>query len=300
MNSPVKWADANRWNPDSPMRNIRLTLAYDGSPFAGWQVQPDARTVQGELEAAILRLTGEEVRVLSAGRTDAGVHALGQVASFLTSSTIPGEKWRPALQGQLPPEIVVRDSEETPSEFHATFSATSKRYRYVIFNSVIEDPFLRRYVWRLNGSLDAVAMSNAARCLLGTHDFRCFETEWPNKATSVRTVMDVRLQSVAQWNVWSDESVADTPPTAVGTPIVVFEIEADGFLYNMVRSIVGTLVNIGRGRWPVDAMLQIIKGQDRTRAGETAPAEGLYLVQVHYDGVPRRQNKSPGTMPDGG
>jgi tRNA pseudouridine38-40 synthase len=270
------------------MRNIRLTLAYDGTPFAGWQVQPAARTIQGELESAIQRLTGEDVRVLSAGRTDAGVHALGQVASFQTNSTIPGEKWRPALQGQLPPEIVVRYSEEAPLEFHATFAATSKRYRYVILNSVIDDPFLRRYAWRLNGPLDVAAMSTAAECLRGTHDFRCFETEWPNKATSVRTVMDVRLQSLAQWSAWSDEAVTDAPPAAVEMRFVVLEIEADGFLYNMVRSIVGTLVNIGRGRWPVEAMRQIIEGQDRTRAGETAPAEGLYLVRVRYDGVPRR------------
>jgi tRNA pseudouridine38-40 synthase len=271
-----------------PMRNIRLTLAYDGSPFAGWQVQPDARTVQGELEAAILRLTGEDVRVLSAGRTDAGVHALGQVASFQTSSTIPGDKWRPALQGHLPPEIVVRRSEEATAEFHATFSATSKRYRYVILNSLVDDPFLRRYAWRLNGPLDDAAMCTAAECLRGTHDFRCFETDWPNKATSVRTVLDVRLRRLAQWSAWSDDPGTDAPSAPIESPFLIFEIEADGFLYNMVRSIVGTLVNIGRGRWPVEAMRQIIDGQDRTRAGETAPAEGLYLVRVRYDGVPRR------------
>lgn len=270
------------------MRNIRLTLAYDGSPFAGWQVQPDARTVQGDLEAAIRRLTGEEVRALSAGRTDAGVHALAQVASFQTNSTIPGEKWRPALQGELPPEIVVRHSEEAPPDFHATFSATSKRYRYVIFNSQIDDPFMRKYAWRMNGPLDADAMSTAARFLLGTHDFRCFETEWPNKATSVRTVLDVGLQRVAAWNVWSQDPVAAGSETSAELPYLVFEVEADGFLYNMVRSIVGTLVNIGRGRWPVDAMQQIIESEERSRAGETAPAQGLYLARVHYDGVARR------------
>lgn len=269
------------------MCNIRLTLAYDGTPFAGWQVQPAARTVQGELEAAITRLAGEQVRVLSAGRTDAGVHALGQVASFQTNSTIPGEKWRPALQGQLPPEIVVRHSEEVPPDFHATYSATSKRYRYVIFNSPIDDPFLRRYAWRLNGPLDVEAMSAAASCLQGTHDFRCFETEWPNKATSVRTVMDVRLQRLAAWSGWSGMPIADTPPACGEGPFISFEIEADGFLYNMVRSIVGTLVNIGRGRWPVDVMRQIMESGDRTRAGETAPAQGLYLVHVRYDGASR-------------
>ena len=178
------------------MRNIRLLLAYDGTAYAGWQVQPDARSVQGELEAAIERLTGERPRVLSAGRTDAGVHALGQVASFQTKSTIPGEKWRPALQGQLPADIVIRESTEAAPEFHATFSATSKRYRYLILNSMLDDPFLQRRAWRLNGLLHDSAMASAAAALVGTHDFRCFETEWPNKATSVRTVFDARVHRI--------------------------------------------------------------------------------------------------------
>lgn len=263
------------------MRNIRLTLAYDGGAYAGWQVQPAARTVQGELESAIEGLTGERPRVLSAGRTDAGVHALGQVANFLTDSTIPGEKWRPALQGRLPPDIVVLDSADAPAEFHATFSATSKRYRYVIFNSMVDDPFLRRYAWRLNGPLDMDAMAAAAQSLVGTHDFRCFESEWPNKATSVRTVLDAQLRSFGHWCGWSSAPLA-APMTHLDQPYIAFEIEADGFLYNMVRAIVGTLVNIGRGKWDPGMMQQIIAAGDRSRAGETAPPQGLYLVRVDY------------------
>lgn len=263
------------------MRNIRLTLSYDGGAYAGWQVQPAARTVQGELESAIEALTGERPRVLSAGRTDAGVHALGQVASFLTDSTIPGEKWRPALQGRLPPDIVVLHSEDAPPDFHATFSATSKRYRYVIFHSLIDDPFLRRYAWRLSGPLDVEAMATSAQSLIGTHDFRCFESEWPNKATSVRTVVDAQVRSFGHWSGWSSASLA-APNTTLEQPFIAFEIEADGFLYNMVRAIVGTLVNIGRGKWNAGMMAQIIAAGDRSRAGETAPPQGLYLVRVNY------------------
>jgi tRNA pseudouridine38-40 synthase len=235
-------------------------------------------------------LTGESVRVLSSGRTDAGVHALGQVANFQTSSSIPADKWRAALQGQLPPDIVVLQSAAAPPEFHATYSATSKRYRYVIRNALVDDPFLRRYAWRINSDLDVDAMAAAARSLAGTHDFRCFETEFPNKATSVRTVLDVDVRQVSGWNVWWPAPLA-APRGLSGLPaargsdsaeFVCFEIEADGFLYNMVRAIVGTLVNIGRGKWPVAALEQAIASQDRSHAGETVPPQGLYLVLVRY------------------
>lgn len=264
------------------MRNIRLTLAYDGADFAGWQVQPDARTVQGELERAINQLTGETVRVLSAGRTDAGVHALGQVANFHTESAIPADKWRPALQGVLPPDIAIRESTEVPLEFHATYSAVSKRYRYLLRTALVDDPFLRRYAWRVSADLDVPAMAAAVQALRGTHDFRCFETEWPNKATSVRTVLDVAVRRLERWSAWT---AAPLPAAAVSPDageFIAVEIEADGFLYNMVRAIVGTLVNVGRGKWPVGALARAIESQDRSQAGETAPARGLYLVAVRY------------------
>ena len=272
------------------MPNIRLTLAYDGTAYYGWQVQPAARTVQGELQSAIEALTGERVNVLSAGRTDSGVHALGQVANFSTNATIPADKWRPALQGKLPADIVVLDSRAVAADFHATYSAISKRYRYVLRRSLVDDPFVGRYAWRIAGELDVEAMNTAARALLGTHDFRCFETEWPNKATSVRTILDVGFSLLDRWPAWmtgvppaSSRRAAGLNP-AVCNEFVCFEIEADGFLYNMVRAIVGTLVNIGRGKWPVDRMAEIIAGQDRSAAGETAPAHGLYLVRVRYPG----------------
>jgi tRNA pseudouridine38-40 synthase len=266
----------------APSRVIRLKLAYDGSEFAGWQVQPARRTVQGVVEAAIEKLTGERIRVLSAGRTDAGVHALGQVASFRTRAAIPGDKWRPALQSHLPPDVVILESDEIGADFHATFSAKSKRYRYVIRNRLVDDPFLRRYAWRIAGELDAARMHEAAQSLLGTHDFRCFESNWPNKATSVRTIQDASVRRIASWPGWSPLPLGSAAPDAEAE-FIVLEVEADGFLYNMVRAIVGTLVNIGRGKWDVGIVREIVEGKNRARAGETAPPQGLYLVCVNYE-----------------
>ncbi|MCA8993945.1 MAG: tRNA pseudouridine(38-40) synthase TruA [Planctomycetaceae bacterium] len=269
------------------MRNIRLLLAYDGSAYAGWQIQPDQPTVQGTIEAAIKRLSGETVNVLSAGRTDAGVHALGQVANFRTGSPIPPEKWRAALGDQLPTDIAILESDEVPWDFHATFWAKSKRYRYVIANQVVDDPFLRRYAWRISQPLDVAAMHVAAQRLIGMHDFRCFESHWPNKATSVRTVSHVSVRRHAGWSLWSGAPTGDQPTdTAVddtsSDPFVSLEIEADGFLYNMVRAITGTLVNVGRGTWTADDVERILQAQDRSLAGGTAPACGLYMAYVRY------------------
>ncbi|QDU36528.1 tRNA pseudouridine synthase A [Maioricimonas rarisocia] len=265
------------------MRNICLTLAYDGTDYAGWQVQPDAPTVQQQLEAAIHALSGQQVRVLSAGRTDAGVHAFGQVANFRIESTIPPEKWQPALQSKLPHNIVVRESREVDMEFHATYSAQSKRYRYVIMNRRLDDPFLRRYCWKIDQPLDAGAMHQAAQALLGKHDFRCFESHWPNKATSVRTILDVSVQRLSGWPAWSPQPIAATSAESDGE-FIVLEIEADGFLYNMVRAITGTLVEVGRGKWPVDVMRDIVEAGERGKAGPTAPPQGLALVCVNYGG----------------
>lgn len=264
------------------MRNIRLTIAYDGGGFSGWQVQPDRRTVQGVLEDAILDLTGKHVRLLAAGRTDAGVHALGQVANFRSDFNIPPEKWQPALQHRLPDDVVILDSSAVDEEFHATYSAKVKRYRYVIRLDSLESPFLRPYAWRMGGPLDVESMRTSAQSLLGTHDFRCFETDWPNKATSVRTIFDVQVRQLPDWPCWNSLPIQLTPLDGVGGDYVVFEIAGDGFLYNMVRAIVGTLVKVGQGRWPVNSLARIIAGQDRSQAGETAPSHGLYLVSVDY------------------
>ncbi|MBX3443326.1 MAG: tRNA pseudouridine(38-40) synthase TruA [Planctomyces sp.] len=261
-------------------RNIRLTLAYDGGAYAGWQVQPDRPTIQRTVEEAIWSLTGERVSLLAAGRTDAGVHALGQVANFRTASPIPPQKWRPALQSKLPPDIVIRDSREVPLDFHATFAAKSKRYRYLIRHSIVDDPFLRRYCWRLGGELDVPAMNVAAQCLVGTHDFRSFESHWPNTSTSVRTMTRATAFRTSAWLPWSVPETAD--PARDSGPFVCFEIDGNGFLYNMVRAIVGTLANVGRGTWTADDFRTALAAGDRRLAGETAPPQGLYLVSVTY------------------
>ena len=267
------------------MRTLRLTIAYDGTDFAGWQVQPNQRTVQEELERGIERLTGEPIRLMCAGRTDSGVHALGQVVSFSTTSTIPAEKWRPALQTKIPPDIVVLHAEEVTEDFHATYAARSKRYRYLILNSRVDNPFLRRFSWRLGYPLDVEAMNASVQCLKGTHDFRSFETNWPNKATSVRTVYDVAVRRIEQRNLFDPVPLLAGPRLEIPaeSPLVCLEIEANGFLYNMVRCIVGTAVNVGRGTWTVDAVQRALTSQSRIEAGDTAPAEGLFLVHVNYD-----------------
>jgi tRNA pseudouridine38-40 synthase len=273
---------------------IRLTLAYDGSAFCGWQVQPNQRTVQTTVEKAIRKVTGETVQVLSAGRTDSGVHALGQVASFTTQATIPGPSWRFALQSALPDDITVLDSRLAPDTFHATFSARRKCYRYLIYNGTAPLPFFRKFLHHHRGPLDLAPMREAAAMLVGRHDFRSFETDWPNKATSVRTIESLRIGRAKLWSLWQPTSLlpvpsqplCDEPETSNGErddgEIVVLEITADGFLYNMVRTIVGTLIPIGRHTWPAESMRDILNAQSRRVAGNTAPACGLYLVWVDY------------------
>lgn len=277
------------------MRNIRLTLAYDGTNYVGWQVQPNGPTVQAALEEAVRKLTGETVRVLSAGRTDSGVHALGQVANFHTKSTIPVEKFRPALENFLPDDIAVRHADEVPSNFHATYWAVRKRYRYVILNRRERDPLLRNYALRYAPPLDVAAMQAAANELLGTHDFRCFESQYGRRASSVRTVEEATFRRCREWPVWSPSCLPDIikrmPADGVRREgdIIAFDVVADGFLYNMVRAIVGTLLHVGRGRFSPGELRLILESRDRSRAGETAAACGLYLVQVDYDETRVRQ-----------
>jgi len=261
-------------------RNMRLTLAYDGTRYSGWQVQRDRVSIQSTIEDAIAALTGERVKMLSAGRTDSGVHALGQVASFFTNATIPPDKWAGALQSRLPDDIVVREAQEVPPGFHATYSAKLKRYRYVIRESRIEDPFLRPFSWRVNGPLNLNVMQEAADLLVGTHDFRSFESHWPNTNDSIRTVFEARLTRVSGWNVWGADPVSS--PTEQAGEYIVFEIVGDGFLYNMVRAIVGTLVAVGRGAWTIPQFRDAFLALNRRVAGDTAPPHGLFLVSVTY------------------
>ncbi|HEX8201998.1 MAG TPA: tRNA pseudouridine(38-40) synthase TruA [Isosphaeraceae bacterium] len=245
------------------MRNIKLLLCYDGTDFSGWQRQPDRRTVQQELETALGRLTGVESPTNASGRTDAGVHALGQVVHFFTASRHEPAVFVKALNALLPRDVRVIDAWDVPQSFHATLDARVKLYRYVIDNGRIADPFLLRTSWHVFTPLDAEAMDRAAQALRGRHDFHSFETNWPNRTSSVRTITHIAV-----------ERAVDS---------VRIEVEADGFLYNMVRAIAGTLTLVGAGRWPESRVAEVLAAEDRARAGPTAPPQGLFLVRVRYD-----------------
>jgi tRNA pseudouridine38-40 synthase len=248
-------------------RSIKLTLAYDGTDFAGWQIQADARTVQRTVQAVLERITGEQVSLFGSGRTDAGVHALGQVASFEIASQHSCEVFHRALNAELPDDITVCSVEEAPSGFHAQRSARRKRYRYVIHDGNVRDVFARRYVWRWPTQLDDSAMARAAAALVGKYDFSSFESAGSERESSVRTVFAV---DVGRPN-------SDRPHE------IQFEVEADGFLYNMVRAIVGTLVEVGRGAKPEQWVAEVLAARNRSAAGRTAPPQGLFLLRVKYD-----------------
>lgn len=249
------------------MRTIKLTLSYDGTDFAGWQIQPDQPTVQATLEATIEKITGQHASVLGSGRTDAGVHALGQVASFRTQSTLPVHVLQRALNAQLPRTIAVLDIAEAPPEFHPIVHALRKQYRYVIHDGPNRDVFRRHYCWQYAyGRLDTEAMARAAAALVGTHDFSSFETSGAPRKTSVRTVFEISIRRGR-----GDQQ-----------DFITLEIEADGFLYNMVRAIVGTLIEVGRGDRPEIWPAEVLRAADRRLAGQTAPPQGLFLVKVDY------------------
>jgi tRNA pseudouridine38-40 synthase len=246
------------------MRNFRLTLAYDGTDFRGWQTQPGLRTVQETLERALARLTGtERVRVNASGRTDTGVHAVGQVVNFKSDTKLDPPVLLRAVNAHLPEDVVVREAAVAPDDFDANRDAVRKRYRYVVHDGDVPDLFRRRYCHHTKYKLDANAMSRAATALIGTHDFRCFETEWPNRASSIRTITHLSVTRDGDW--------------------VTLDVEADGFLYNMVRAIAGTLMNVGRGFWPEDHVARVVASGSRAEAGPTAPAKGLFLMQVTYE-----------------
>ena len=248
------------------MRNIKLIVSYDGADFSGWQRQPGRRTVQQVLEEAIGRLTGAIPATNASGRTDAGVHALGQVVHFFTASKHASEVFVKALNSTLSRDVRVLGAWDVPQSFHSTIDAKTKRYRYVIDNGRIADPFKRRYADHIHQRLDVDAMHRAAQALKGRHDFHSFETHWPNRTSSVRTITDVSVERLGE--------------------IVHVEVEADGFLYNMVRSITGTLVLVGLGRQPESWVADALAAEDRSAAGPTAPPHGLFLVRVDYERNP--------------
>ena len=260
------------------MRTLRLTIAYVGTAYAGWQTQRNEPTVQSTLEAAIAQVTGQAVRVLASGRTDAGVHALGQVVGFRTDSTLPPDVLLRALNGNLPHDIVVLEAAEAPADFHPIRDVLRKRYRYLIHDGLVRDVFCRHFAWHYRyGRLNAEAMQRAAAALLGTHDFSSFESSGAERKTSVRTIFAILVER-------GRTGESDFLPHAESEEFLIIEVEADGFLYNMVRAIVGTLIQVGRGAelesWPGE----VLRAKNRRAAGPTAPPQGLCLVRVEYKG----------------
>lgn len=247
------------------MRVFKLTLQYDGTDFVGWQRQAAGRSIQGVLEDALRPIEGRAVNVHGAGRTDAGVHALGQVCSFgLTASISPGALAR-ALNAVLPRDVRVADAAVMPDDFHARFSSTGKVYDYRIVTGPFASPFLRRYVWHVRGRLDTAVMREASARFVGTHDFAAFQGHGAVRRTPVRTVRRVD---------WTGDGGPEHP--------LVMCIEGDGFLRHMVRNIAGTLVDIGLGRRVPSDVEMILAARSRPSAGPTAPASGLFLRQVLY------------------
>ncbi len=244
------------------MPNIKLIIEYDGTDYGGWQSQINAPTVQDALLAAIRKVTGEAVKLYGSGRTDSGVHALGQVANFQTVAAIPAERYASALNTCLPPDIRVRSSCAVPDRFHAQFSAVGKHYRYTLYNDRHGTALYRHVSWHVGWKLDRQAMEEAASCFLGTHDFSAFQNAGGVERETVKTVTRSEI-------------------TCDG-PFVYYDVAADGFLYNMVRIMTGTLVKIGRGKLAPDSIPAILESGDREQAGYTAPAQGLCLIEVFY------------------
>lgn len=255
------------------MRNIKLTIEYDGTNYHGWQSQSNAVTIQDVVKKAICTLTGEECVLTGASRTDRGVHALGQVANFFTNSKIPADKFSFALNTLLPDDIVIKDSEEVSMDFHSRFSSKGKKYKYLIYNSRMPSALLRNRAALVHLPLDVEAMKEALPYFLGTHDFSAFKASGSDAKTSVRTITGISLKE-------TDSTITGSGKN--GSRLLELEISGDGFLYNMVRIIAGTLIYVGSGRIKSDDIPSIIESRDRTRAGKTAAAHGLYLVEVYF------------------
>ncbi|GMB10032.1 tRNA pseudouridine(38-40) synthase TruA [Thermolongibacillus altinsuensis] len=246
------------------MRRIKCIIAYDGTNFAGYQIQQNKRTVQGELERALAIIhKGEAVRVYASGRTDATVHAYGQVIHFDSPLTIPEERWAKALNALLPDDIVVKEAAEVSPSFHARFSAKAKEYRYRVRTAQEPDVFLRNYVYHYPYSLNHEAIQKALTFLIGTHDFTSFCSAKTDVEDKVRTIYEANMI------VEKDE--------------VVFQLIGNGFLYNMVRIIAGTMLEVGIGKIKAEDIPHILEKKDRSLAGKTAPGHGLYLWKVYYD-----------------
>lgn len=256
---------------EQALRNLRFTISYDGTSYSGFQIQPRSDTVQYRLEQAVFLLTGETVKVISSGRTDAGVHAKAQVINFTTSSKIPVERWCLALNARLPRDIVAHTAEEVIPTFHSRKAAKRKTYCYTIRSARFPDVFHRNFEYHHPTHLNVEAMREALPCLLGEHDFTSFCTVRTDKEIKVRTLYEVRMETETDKLLATDK-----------VERIRLIITGNGFLYNMVRIIVGTLIQIGEGKRPPSDMLRVLEARDRSQAGPTAEAMGLTLWKVDY------------------
>ncbi|MBU1727460.1 MAG: tRNA pseudouridine(38-40) synthase TruA [Candidatus Omnitrophica bacterium] len=243
-------------------RNIRLEIEYDGTNYCGWQVQDSGKSIQATIEKALKKILREKVSLIVSGRTDAGVHAEAQVANFKTGSSIPLNKLQLALNTFLPKDIVVSKVKEVPVDFHSRFSAKSKIYRYMVLNRSYSSAFLRNRSHLFSFPLNLRLMRQEAKCLLGRHNFKAFQAADKTERNPFKTIKRIRIDKDGD--------------------LIEFQLEADGFLYNMARNIVGTLLEIGRGRFTKGDLIRILRSKDRGLAGPTAPARGLCLVKVKY------------------
>jgi tRNA pseudouridine38-40 synthase len=259
-----------------PAQNWKLTLAYDGTDYHGWQVQPDCVTIQGELAGAVERVTGERVLPQGSGRTDAGVHAQGQVASFALNAPIPAGNLRRALNRTLPESIRVLNAEPAAPEFHARHSVAAKTYEYRIYRGEICPPWTARFAWATHWTLDLARLEAAAQMVVGTHDFASFAATDPDLATREAAREDagpqregnIRTVFASEW--------------AEGGDLLVYRVCGNGFLHHMVRNLVGTFVDAGRGQIEPEDVAGILAARARAAAGATAPARGLFLLSVEY------------------
>ncbi len=255
------------------MRNIKLLLQYDGSDYSGWQIQKKQKTVQSLVTDAVTAVTKERVRLTGAGRTDAGVHAFGQVAVFKTRADLKPAVFLRAINANLPQDIRVIRAAECPADFHPRFSAKAKTYSYIISNAGHYSVFLRRYSWHMPYKLNCMAMRKAAKLLIGRHDFACFRASGCSSKHPVRTIMKIHISEMSSIGFMGFK---------FKSPIIKISIKADAFLRYMVRNIVGMLVEVGRGRITYDRVGDILDLKDRRNSGPTAPAQGLFLEKIEY------------------
>ena len=245
------------------IRKVKCTLSYDGSKYGGFQVQANSVTVQELIQAALEKVAKERIIIHASGRTDAGVHARGQVFHFQTSCQVPLERWSFALNSLLPDDIAILAAEEVPGTFHSRFDVVEKTYRYCLMNRKVHDVFYRNYAWHIPVLLNVDAMKQAAVYLIGEHDFTSFCSTRSIVENKVRHVYEILIEEESEGKIW-------------------ISIRGNGFLYNMVRIIVGTLVQVGLGKRNSNGIIAILEAKDRKQAGETAPAHGLFLWEVKY------------------